>query len=72
MINQPDGTSIGTIISVDDGSIELPVTLAQDGRNLTVGVKLNGGVFVASLTDANELAGTYTESGIQFPLTFRR
>ena len=72
MINQPDGTSIGTIISLDDGSIELPVTLVQNGRGLTVGVKLNGGVYVANLTDANELAGTYTESGIQFPLTFRR
>jgi hypothetical protein len=72
MINQPDGTSIGTIISLDDGSIELPVTLVQNGRGLTVGIKLNGGVYVANLTDANELAGTYTESGIQFPLTFRR
>jgi hypothetical protein len=72
MINQPDGTSVGTIVSVDDGSVELPVTVAQNGRNLRVEVKLNGGVYVSSLTDTNELAGTYTESGIQFPLTFRR
>jgi hypothetical protein len=72
MINQPDGTSVGTIVSVDDGSIELPVTVAQDGRNLRVEVKLNGGVYVSSLNDANELTGTYTESGIQFPLTFHR
>jgi hypothetical protein len=72
MINQPDGTSIGTIVSVDDGSIELPVKVVQNGRSLTVEVQLNGGVYVATLTDAHELAGTYTESGIQFPLTFRR
>jgi hypothetical protein len=72
MVNQTDGTSIGTIISVDDGSIELPVTLVQNGRSLTVAVKLNGGVYAASLRDAGELAGTYTESGMQFPLTFRR
>jgi hypothetical protein len=72
MINQPDGTSVGTIVSVDDGSIELPVTVVQDGRNLRVEVKLNGGVYVSSLTDANELAGTYTEKGIEFPLTLRR
>jgi hypothetical protein len=72
MINQPDGTSVGTIVSVDDGAIELPVTVVQNGRNLRVEVKLNGGVYVSSLTDANELAGTYTESGIQFPLTFHR
>ena len=72
MINQPDGTSVGTIVSVDDGSIELPVTVIQNGRNLRVEVKLNGGVYVSTLTDTNELAGTYTESGIQFPLTFHR
>ena len=72
MINQSDGTSVGTIVSVDDGSIELPVTVIQDGRSLRVEVKLNGGVYVSNLTDANELAGTYTERGIQFPLTFQR
>ena len=72
MINQADGTSVATIVSVDDGSIELPVTVAQNGRKVRVEVKLNGGVYVSSLTDANELAGTYTESGIEFPLTFRR
>jgi hypothetical protein len=72
MINQPDGTSISTIVSVDDGSIELPVTVVQSGRSLRVEVKLNGGVYVSNLTEANELAGTYTEKGIDFPLTFHR
>ena len=72
MANQPDGTSIGTIVSVDDGSIELPVTLVQNGPSLKVEVKLNGGVYAATLTGADELAGTYIERGAQFPLTFRR
>ena len=72
MTNQPDGTSVGTIVSVDDGSIELPVTLVQSGPTLKVEIKLNGGVYAATLTGANELAGTYTERGAQFPLTFRR
>jgi len=72
MVNQPDGSSVGTIISLDDGSIELPVTVAQNGRTLRVEVKLNGGVYVSNLTDSNELDGTYTESGIEFPLTFHR
>ena len=72
MVNQPDGSSVGTIVSLDDGSIELPVTVAQTGRALRVEVQLNGGVYVSNLTDSNELAGTYTESGIQFPLTFHR
>ena len=51
MINQPDGTSVGTIVSLDDGSIELPVTVVQNGRGLTVEVKLNGGVYAARLTE---------------------
>jgi len=72
MVNQPDGSSVGTIVSLDDGSIELPVTVAQNGRTLRVEVKLNGGVYVSNLTDSNELDGTYTESGIEFPLTFHR
>ena len=72
MVNQPDGSSVGTIVSLDDGSIELPVTVVQNGRTLRVEVKLNGGVYVSNLTDSNELAGTYTESGIQFPLTLHR
>ena len=73
MRNQSDGTSIGTIISVDDGEIELPVALTQEGRRLTVEIKLNGGVFAAALNSAGtELAGTYTERTVQFPLTFTR
>jgi hypothetical protein len=72
MINQPDGTAVATIISVDDGSVALPVTVVQNGRNVRVEVRLNGGVYVSSLSDANELSGTYTEKGIEFPLTFRR
>jgi len=73
MRNQPDGTSIGTIISVDDGEIELPVALTQEGRRLTVEIKLNGGVYAATLNSAGtELAGTYTERTVQFPLTFTR
>ena len=49
MTNQPDGTSIGTIVSVDDGSIELPVTLVQNGPSLKVEIKLNGGVYTATI-----------------------
>ena len=46
---------------------------ARPGRTKPdVGVELIGGVYVASLTETNELAGTYTEKGNQFPLTFRR
>jgi hypothetical protein len=73
MRNQPDGTSIGTIVSVDDGEIELPVALTQQGRDLIVEITVNGGRFAATMNDAaTELSGTYTERTVQLPLKFRR
>ena len=73
MNNQPDGTSSGVIVSVDDGDIELPVALTQQGNAVTVEIRMNGGRFAATLNAAGtELAGTYTERTVQFPLTFTR
>ena len=73
MRNQPDGTSSGVIVSVDDGEIELPVALTQNGSKVTVEIRLNGGVLAATLdATATELSGIYTERGVQFPLKFRR
>ena len=73
MRNQPDGTSIGTIVSVDDGEIELPVALTQQDRDLIVEIRMNGGRFAATSNDAaTELSGIYTERTVQLPLTFTR
>lgn len=73
MHNQPDGTANGVIVSVDDGEIELPVALTQQGSAVTVEIRMNGGRFAATLNNAgNELAGTYSERNVQLPLTFTR
>ena len=73
MQNQPDGTSSGVIVSVDDGEIELPVALTQQGNAVTVEIRMNGGRFAATLNSGgNELSGTYTERNVQLPLMFTR
>jgi hypothetical protein len=47
--------------------------LTQDGREVTVEIRMNGGRFAATLNAAGtELAGTYTERNVQLPLTFTR
>ncbi len=73
MSNQPDGTSTGSIASVDEGAVEIPVAILQKGANLTLDVKVSGGSYVGTLNAAGtELVGTYTTRGIALPLTFRR
>ena len=73
MQNQPDGSSSGVIVSVDDGEIELPVALTQQGSAVTVEIRMNGGRFAATLNSGgNELSGIYTERNVQLPLMFTR
>lgn len=71
--NRPDGTAISKVLSLDEGGIELPVIVAQQQRDVTMRVPMNGATFAAALTaDGTELAGTYTLQGASLPLTLRR
>ena len=64
MSNQPDGTSAGVMISVNEG-LELPVAIVQKGANLNLDVKVTGGAYSGVLNAAGtELAGTYTTRGV--------
>jgi hypothetical protein len=73
MSNQPDGTSTGSIASVDEGGVEIPVAILQKGANLTLHVTVSGSSYVGTLNAAGtELVGTYTTRGVALPLTFRR
>lgn len=72
MSNQPDGTSAGVMISVNEG-LELPVAIVQKGASLNLDVKVTGGSYSGVLNAAGtELAGTYTTRGVTLPLTLRR
>ena len=71
--NGPDGRATATSVSVDEGGMLLPLTVAQDGSNVKFqsrGVSIGwAGVLNAAGT---ELAGTFTQGGTSVPLTFTR
>jgi len=71
MSNQQDGTSIGTIVSVDEG-LEIPIGITQEASNLTLDVKAAGGTYIGALSkEGTELVGTYSQGALVAPLTFR-
>jgi hypothetical protein len=73
MSNQRDGTSMGSLASIDQGGTEFPVAIIQKAANLTFEVKVTGGFYVGALNPVStELVGTYTTQGVVLPLTFRR
>jgi hypothetical protein len=74
LANKPDGTAAGSIVSVDEGGAEFPITtITQKGASLTLDVRLVGGVFAGTANaGTTELVGTFTEGGVALPLTFRR
>src|SRR5262245_18906714 len=74
MANQPDGTSMGSLVSVDEGNLEIPVAIVQDGAKLELKAPVLGSSYSGELNAArNEVAGTYTTSqGMALALTLRR
>jgi hypothetical protein len=71
--NQPDGTSTGAIVNLDQGGLTLPITIAQRGRAVTLNVSVIGASYSGLLNaEATELAGTFTQGARTAPLTFTR
>jgi hypothetical protein len=72
--NQPDGTSSGTLISVDENDLSVPVAIAQDGAKLTLTLPMIGSSYVGTVNAAGtEVSGTYTTSrGLALPLVLKR
>jgi hypothetical protein len=70
--NRPDGTATGTMISVDQGGGEIPITtITETGSNLKLEVKTIQGSYDGDLTDG-VLVGHWMQRGATFPLTFKR
>jgi hypothetical protein len=74
LANRPGNTAIGTIVSVDEAGLTLPVGIAQNGTTLKLEVPAVASSYVATLSaDGEELVGTFTSSAAtEFPLTLRR
>ena len=73
MMNQADGTAVGTIVSQDGSGVEIPITMTQTASHLTVEVPSVGASFVGALNaTGTELVGNWKEGSATLPLTFRR
>lgn len=73
MANRADGTGSATIVSVDQGGIELPLALTRNAANVTLNTPAIGGDFFSgALNAAGELAGTFSQGPVTAPLTFVR
>jgi hypothetical protein len=71
--NNPDGTSTGAIVSIDEGGLDIPVRIRQEARRVTIEVPATGGVFSGDLNaDSSSIAGSYSERTPALPLTFER
>jgi hypothetical protein len=73
MANQPDGSAIGSFLSVDEG-LEIPITtITQKASSVTIDVKAVHGSYTGALNPAGtELVGTLTQGAGSMPVTFRR
>jgi hypothetical protein len=73
MANQPDGTSTGTVVSVDGTGVEIPIAIAQKGSEISLDVATVGASYVGVLNAAaTEMTGHWTQRGAVLPLTLRR
>ena len=73
MANRPYGTSVASILNVDQG-LEIPVSaITQAGSSVTLEVKsINGSYTGAVNGSGTELAGTFSQGAGSLPLTFHK
>ena len=71
LTNQPGGAT-GTLISVDQGGVEIPITsITQTGSQLNFTIATNNANYVGDLKDG-QLAGTWAQGPGSWPLVFKR
>jgi len=73
LANQPDGTSTGSFLNVEEG-LEIPIaTITQTASSVTLEIKAVAGGYTGVLNgEGTELTGTLTQGSATLPLTFRR
>jgi hypothetical protein len=71
MLNQADGTAGGTIVSVDEREVEIPLTtITQKDSRLKLELNSIGAAYSGELKD-DELVGEWTQGPGNLPLTFK-
>jgi len=74
LANQTDGSATGRIVNLDEGGLQIPLTVTQNGTNVTLDFTvLTGTSFTGTLDAAGtQIAGTYTQGERQAALTFQK
>ena len=73
LANQPDGTSTGSFLNVEEG-LEIPISaIDQTESNVLLEIKAVAGSFTGTLSgDGSEIAGTLKQGSATLPLSFRK
>ena len=67
-----DGAARGTVISVDQGGVEIPITtITQNGSGIRLTVSSIGATYEGDLK-AGQIEGTWAQGAESFPLVFKR
>jgi hypothetical protein len=67
-----DGSGRGTVISVDQGGVEIPITtITQNGSGIKLTVSSIGATYEGDLK-AGQIEGTWAQGAKSFPLVFKR
>jgi hypothetical protein len=73
LANHANGTATGHLQMVDEGELEIPLSVTQKASKVTLELKSTRASFSGALNAAGtELAGTYSQGSISAPLTFHR
>ena len=74
LANLPDGTSMGSVVNLDEGELEIPVSaIAVNGARLNLGLKAIDGSYSGELSaDGAQLVGTFQQGSQSVTLKFLR
>ena len=68
-----DGTATATLIAVEQGNLEIPVTTVTiKGKELHLEARAVSGTYRGTLGAGGEIAGEWSEGPNHVPLTFKR
>jgi hypothetical protein len=73
LANQPDGRATGSLVNVDEGGLELPLTIEESAEVVTLRTTPVDSSFSGALNaDGTVLDGTYRQGAQSVAVTFRR
>ena len=69
----PDGRATGTLVSVDQGSMEIPIsTVTIKGKELHLEARAGSGTYQGTLGASGEITGEWTQGPGRLPLILKR